>query len=137
MNQPLLTGMSATASVSATGDFPETLRLIADTVERYLREIDIDADRAKAVGENVAEAVREQLGGQLVYIQKGRSMMARRRYELIYAEFTGDNQADLARRHGMGLQRIYRVIAIMRREHLARVQGRLFEEVPTSNEEER
>jgi Mor family transcriptional regulator len=122
---------SSPAAQSGTGPggeaYPEVLRVISDAVARQLLAVGIDSARATAIGEAAAEQVRDLLGGQLVYVPKGRTLLARRRYEQIYAEFTGDNHADLARRHGLGIQQLYRVIAIMRREHTARVQGGLFD----------
>jgi Mor family transcriptional regulator len=104
--------------------YPTVLADLADHVTRQLQDAGIDRDRATAIGASAAEHVREVHGGQLVYFPKGAGFSARKRWDEIWAAFDGRNHAELAYRFGMGVQGIYRVLAIKREE--ARQQPGLF-----------
>lgn len=104
----------------------EVLRDLARIVTRHLVACDLDAARAEAIAESTAEEVREHFGGQIVYIAKGTSLKTHQRWERMWADFTGHNHADLARKYGMGVHGVYRVLAIMRAEHRRRAQPDLF-----------
>lgn len=127
-SQAMLDGLEP--PITQDPDYPELIRELAAVVERQLVGIDIEPERAAAVAEATAEAVREHFGGSPLYWAKGETMRQRRRRERMWNEFTGNNYAALARRYGICLQQAYRVIAVARREHAARVQGDMFAQEP-------
>lgn len=55
---------------------------------------------------HVTSFILHTFGGQQIYIKKGGS----RRNALIVSEFTGNNHADLARKHGLTIHSIYRIL---------------------------
>lgn len=122
---------AVSAPVAAEGDaaYPELLRDLAGIVKHELLQcgLDIEAEQAEAVSLNVAETVREHFGGQVIYVPKGAAFKTKQRWEQMWTEFTGHNHADLARRYGMGVHGVYRVLAIMRAEHRRRAQPDLFQ----------
>jgi len=120
--------MQATARVPIHADpeYPEVLREIADVMERELRAIGIETDLAGAVAETVTEHVRANFGGTPIYIAKGMTMRQRRRMWEIWEAFTGGNHIALARRYGMSLSQIYRVLQVARHEIRLRQQPDLF-----------
>lgn len=124
--------MTAAAEPGAVDDlagnaYPAMLRDLADTVARQLADVGIEPERARAIGTTVAEHVRELYGGQLIYFPSGASFETRKRWLTIWQEFNGHNHADLARRHGMNVKQVYRVLAIVGAEMRKRAQPGLFE----------
>lgn len=107
-------------------DYPPILLEMAELVEAQLVKAEVPAPQAAAVAETLAEHMRERYGGQNIYLPKGEAARSRRRRAQMWAEFTGDNYRDLARKFGMSLQYCYQQIRIARAEHLAKTQGDLF-----------
>ncbi len=67
-------------------------------------------DHGETIAANVAKSLADYLsiawGGMPIYIPKD----AKRRASMMLDEFTGDNHAELARKYGVSLQTVYRVI---------------------------
>ena len=95
-----------------------------------------DPERAEAVGLSAAEHVREHFGGQVVYVPKDAAFKTKQRWQVMWNEFTGHNHADLARKFGMGVHGVYRVLAIMRAEHRRRAQADMFEQAQPASQAE-
>lgn len=104
------------ARATAEAGTPELLRELADEVGRKLVEVGIEAPRAAAIGQTVAEHVRETYGGQVIYIPKGAALAVQRRRDEIYAAYDGTNINDLAHRFGMSAKQVYQNIALKRAE---------------------
>lgn len=119
---------------AAVSDSPRTrkgrelLLELAGVVEHQVALAGVEPDRARAIGEAVLDQVRDQFGGQIVYISKGVSEATRRRWELIWQRFTGTNHDTLASEFGISVPQLYRIVAYMRMEERKRRQGRLFPE---------
>lgn len=65
---------STTAVDDLAGNaYPAMLRDLADVVARQLEEVGIDKAQARAIGESLAEHVRQHYGGQLMYFPMGAS----------------------------------------------------------------
>ena len=75
----------------------------------------LDEAQRKAVAAEASRRLADYLslawGGQQLYIPKD----SKRRAAMIYAEFDGANQADLARKYGVCVQTIYKVIKAERK----------------------
>lgn len=84
---------------------------LADMLGRHVGE-----ERAAAVAREATLAVATDWAGQMLYIPNSMAKDAARaaRNGKIYAEFTGDNHADLARRFGLSVHAVYRIIAAER-----------------------
>lgn len=99
----------------ATNLGPELLHSIEDEVKAELvrllsRRGDISPEERERIGESLGRFLADFLslswGGQLVYFPKD----SKRRATMMYAEFDGGNHADLARKYGVCVQTVYRVI---------------------------
>lgn len=89
-------------------------------------------ETASALGTDVAMRMIEQWGGQQLYMPKGIRIEASRLHQQIYQEWKGRNHRKLARKFGISLQFVYRVIKVMRKADLNRRQGDMFG--PASND---
>ncbi len=58
----------------------------------------------------VVNAILETMGGTTVYIPMGLMANISERDAIIKREFTGNNHTDLARRHGLSVQHVYRIL---------------------------
>lgn len=70
---------------------------------------------AAEFGRRVADMLTDDWGGTSVYIPKDKVRRLRKRNARIYAEFTGFNVAELARKYGISEQRVYILIKEERR----------------------
>lgn len=109
-------------------EYPELLRELADVVQRELQSTGLDMRQAGAVAETVAEHVRERFGGVPNYWPKGHTWRHRKRLAEMWADFRGNNHAELARKYGMCVQRVYYNLAVYRSELQAREQPGLFDD---------
>ena len=113
------------------GDFkskgPELLVDLAEQCSLALKEsAGLDKDKADQVGREIAERMASHWGGQNIYFPMGLSYKLSQRDRLIYDEFNGSNHSELARKHGVSLQWIYKIIKTVRQEEIDRRQGGLF-----------
>lgn len=113
-------------SITKDPDYPALIRELAEVLTTQLRSGGVEPTSAEAIAEACAEYVREHFGGQPLYWAKGETMRQRLKREAMWAEFNGRNHAELARKHGICLQQVYKRLAISRAEHRARQQPDLF-----------
>jgi len=95
-------------------DYPELLADMATHVFKCLKDSGVPEPLAAEIAMKAAERVRQNFGGQVVYVSLGRSHEALKRWEELWAKFTGDNQPQLAREYGCTEVHIYRVLRRMR-----------------------
>lgn len=113
-----------TENRSAAGDL---LNDLAQQVSEAAREnLGVSEETATAFGTDVAMRMIEQWGGQQLYMPKGIRIEASRLHHQIYEEWKGRNHRELARKFGISLQFVYRVIKVMRKADLNRRQGDMF-----------
>jgi Mor family transcriptional regulator len=103
----------------------ELLNDLADRISQAIGH-HLDAEHAAQIGESIACAMAEHWGGQLIYFPKGKFLFLSKRDRQIYAEFTGHNHKELARRHNVSEQHIYRIVKAMLRQDLDDRHGDLF-----------
>ena len=107
-------------------EYPEVLAQIAAHVFECLKESGVPKERAAEIAIGAAERVRQNLGGQMTYIPFGLAHEVLKRWEEIWAKFTGDNQLQLAREYGCTEVHIYRILRRMREVKLRDVQDDIF-----------
>lgn len=113
------------------GDFkskePELLVDLAEQCSVALRETaGMDKDKAEQVGREIADRMASHWGGQNIYFPMGLSYKLSQRDRQIYDDFTGSNHSELARKYGVSLQWIYKIVKTVRQEEMARRQGDMF-----------
>ena len=85
--------------------------LVAIVTDEAARVAGVSPDVARLIGDEVATRFSAEFGGDMLYLPQGRVFHTSRLYRQIWEGFTGSNQAELAREHGVSLQHVYRVIA--------------------------
>ena len=115
------------------GDFksrgPELLQDLSDQVGQALIELmALDKEKAEQLGREIAERMAGHWGGQNIYFPMGLSMKLSKRDQQIYDEFMKGNPRhdDLARKYGVSIQWIYRILKIKKAEDIAARQHNLF-----------
>lgn len=114
---------------------PELLVELAQHTANILSEIiEIDPVLADQIGEAVANRMMQVWGGQNVYFPMGLVWRVSMRDREIFNEFNGKNHHELARKFGVSVQWIYSVVKRVRKEELDRLQGKLFNDEPESED---
>ena len=72
------------------------------------------AAQADDLALNIAEGIRIQFGGGLIYINQGKKFLRAQRDAAIWREFTGHNHLNLARRYGLSVAHVYDILARFR-----------------------
>lgn len=105
----------------------EMLAALADHVaQSAIETLHVSPELAEAHGSEVAAQMAQVWGGQQLYVPKGVSVQASKLHQQLFDEFTGRNQRELAMKHNVTLQFVYRVLKRMRLAFIARNQGDLF-----------
>lgn len=108
---------------------PELLVDLADQCAAALKEMaGLEDEAAKQIGREVSDRMASHWGGQNIYFPMGLKLKLSQRDRQIYADFTGRNHSELARRWGVSLQWIYKIVKAMGEEEVARRQRPLFPE---------
>lgn len=114
--------------------------LLSEAVEpiaKVLQEsLGVTAEVAEAAAVEVTMLFAHLWGGQVVYIPKGVSIQASKLHQQIYDDWTGHNHPEVASKHGVSVQYVYRVIKRMRKAIIARDQGDLFDAANENDEED-
>lgn len=106
---------------------PELLVDLTEHVAAALSElVSMEDGTARHVAKEVADRMAAHWGGQNVYFPMGQAGKVSQRDRQIYEEFNGTNQSDLARKWGMSLQWIYKIVKAVRKDELARRQVDMF-----------
>ncbi len=90
--------------------YPQALQDLMNCIERSLR-LSIPADQCAHLAFSIAENIRQEFKGCLLYIGTGKNMERKQRNAAICQEFDGQNQPQLARRYGLTLQTVYDILA--------------------------
>ena len=108
---------------------PELLIDLTQHIAHALGElIALDSEQAEHGAKEVADRMAAHWGGQNIYFPMGLSYKLSQRDRQIYDDFTGANHSELARKYGVSLQWIYKIVKTVRQEEMARRQGALFAE---------
>ncbi len=106
---------------------PELLLDLAQHTAAALAELlQIDQELAEHAGKEIANRMAAHWGGQNIYFPMGLTYKLSQRDQQIFDDFNGQNHSDLARKYGVSLQWIYKIVKAVRQEELARRQGALF-----------
>ena len=99
---------------------------IANVATESLKEFGVDDKKAREIGLEVADMIRQTYGGEQPYIPKGIALIIGKKYREFYSKFNGDNLAVLCKEHGFTLRHGYNIIARIRDEEFRSRQLGLF-----------
>lgn len=106
---------------------PELLTdMLAHITSALVDLADMPADQAARLGQEITDRMASHWGGQNIYFPMGLSARLSERDRKIFEEFDGSNHSDLARKHKVSLQWVYKIIKQVRQEQLRERQGALF-----------
>lgn len=94
----------------AKGTYPELIGDLAEWLASALMGRGLDQEEANDMALDIAERVRHQYGGQLLYIPKGTAFDRNERDAEIFQKFDGKNHGDLAAEYGLTVQHVYRIL---------------------------
>ncbi|MDD5297619.1 MAG: Mor transcription activator family protein [Rhodocyclaceae bacterium] len=108
-------------------DYPEVLALIARTAYDWMTDkLKLEHQVASVYAFELAEEVRDVIGGSAPYIPKANSWVLSKRDREIYRRFTGDNYAQLARELDLTEMRIRQIVEKARKADISARQTPLF-----------
>jgi Mor family transcriptional regulator len=106
---------------------PELLIDLTEHIAIALAElVSMESAKAQHVAKEVSDRMAAHWGGQNIYFPMGQSIKLSRRDRQIYDDFNGSNHSDLARKYGVSLQWIYKIVKAARKEAIAHRQGDMF-----------
>ncbi|PHV02845.1 DNA-binding protein [Iodobacter sp. BJB302] len=115
---------------------PELLVDLTDNIAAALIELaSLDIEKAAQLASEIADRMAAHWGGQNIYFPMGLSVKLSKRDQRIYDEFNGTNHSELARKFGVSLQWIYKIVKTVRLEEIARRQKDLFDDDGDDDEE--
>jgi Mor family transcriptional regulator len=106
--------------------YPELLEGLAVRAAELLCAEGLSKDKARVIGFKLAESVRQDWGGQLVYVPVGTGYEISERDREIWEAFKGDNHEQLARQFDVTVVHVYRIVKKMAQAARARDQRDLF-----------
>jgi|APMI01.1.fsa_nt_gi Mor family transcriptional regulator len=108
---------------------PQLLAQLADTVASLLVENGIAEEKAVDIGVAVSDKIRNDWGGEPIYIPKGMAIDISRRDMQIWEQFNGTNHRELAHKHDVTVIHLYRIIKAVRAAMLKSRHGDLFDDM--------
>jgi len=121
----------ATSSVPSTEDlrargYPEDLLDLLDNWAARFVEMGETTERARELAFAASEVTRASIGGEQLYIPKGRYFALSVRDREIFLRWNGQNTHLLCQEFDVTERHIYRIVEAMRKEEQERRQGKLF-----------
>lgn len=110
--------------------YPERLADVATVLFIELLNQAHAVETAAPLALALTEAVRDELGGERMYVTKGRRLMLSRRDREIHSAFNGRNQHLLARQFGVCEERVRQILRRAEAALVAERQGTLPLEQP-------
>jgi Mor family transcriptional regulator len=104
--------MSAKANAISSrsrSKWPELVQEATDWITRAFVEKGMGNDAAESCAVTAIDALTGAIGGQLIYFPLAARARSDERNRRIQKEFTGNNQGELARKHGVSVQHVYRI----------------------------
>lgn len=106
---------------------PEILLDLAEQVRAELvKNHNMDEQQARKIGVDVALKIANNWAGELIYIPQSVALMSSERNLAIWREFDGKNHRELARKYGVSMQWVYKVIKRVQRQEVEKRQLDIF-----------
>jgi Mor family transcriptional regulator len=103
-------------------NYPELLTHLMKISSEAMTKRGMDQEVAHNASFEIAEAVRMQWGGAILYLPKGKEFMITQRDLQIYEAFNGHNIRLLAQKHHLTDAQVYKIIQRVRAADLKRRQ---------------
>lgn len=104
--------------------------LLSETIEPMAKIIQetlgVTNELAEATSVEITTLLAHLWGGQVVYVPKGVCIQASKLHQKIFEDWTGRNHHEVATKHGVSVQHVYKVVKRMRLAVIARDQHDLF-----------
>lgn len=108
---------------------PEILADLAKHIEIQLsQKAEIDNEKAKQIGVEVAQVISQRWGGEIIYIPRNLFVLLNERDLKIFNEFNGTNHRELAKKYQVSMQWVYQIVKRVTKEEIARRQFDMFSE---------
>ncbi len=107
---------------------PELIADLEAQAAAFLTARQMPAADAVMMGKKLAQHLCRNWGGQLIYIPKNQGGELDERDRQIYAEFNGRNHHELAKKYGLAVQQIYKIVKAGKLQFLAQSQQALFDD---------
>lgn len=99
-------------------DYPQFLIDMREFIADKLKErVALHHDEIEEISREVVELVRENHGGESVYIPKAAKWVCKTKHDEIWQAFNGKNHRELAKQFDLGLSQIYRIIEEYQRKN--------------------
>nr|WP_259370451.1 Mor transcription activator family protein [Rodentibacter pneumotropicus] len=105
---------------------PDLLADLARHTVTTAKDFGLCDELAENLGMIVAMKISQSWGGLNVYMPKALELFACEREKQIFNEFTGNNHAYLAKKYGLSLQWIYKIVKRVQKEEIAKRQFDMF-----------
>lgn len=92
---------------------------------QVLMDSGLDEEAATAAAREVCRRMCGEWGGQLIYFPHWLRESLTERDQQVWEEFDGRNHSALAKKYNVSVQRIYRIVEIMRVQENDKRQGKL------------
>lgn len=86
----------------------------------------VEPTRARQIGLRAADKIRQDHGGEQLYVGKGQALLISERDREIWRDYDGTNHHAMARQHDLTVRQIYNIVARVRDEEFNRRQLGLF-----------
>lgn len=116
--------------INERDDYPELLQDLADKLAAMLSGKGMEAKQATELGMEAAEYLRQEWGGQQIYVPKGEKFEYTKQHIEIFEEWKLDAEpVELSRKYNLSVQAVYGIIGRMRARQHAAQQPSLFDNV--------
>lgn len=92
------------------GYWPSTLQELSDVLLAHFKRREGNADTPEQTSTAVVLALARHMGGRPIYLPKAERLIHALRRVAIYRAHTGNNSAALARKHGITMRAVQRIV---------------------------
>ncbi|NMY40903.1 Mor transcription activator family protein [Pseudomonas sp. WS 5013] len=94
----------------------ELLADVADRAACILKGCGMGEQEAQDAGDAIADDLADNWGGQFITVPKDMKYRHAKRAQQIHDEFNGTNHAELATKHGLSVNAIYKILKRVQRQ---------------------
>lgn len=107
---------------------PELISHIYTKIKQAGSAANLDDYQATKLASQVAQEIAEDFGGEVIYIPKGMLLLLSKRDLAIWQEFNGKNHNELARKYGVSVPWVYKIVKRVQQEEVGKRQMDMFAE---------